>query len=103
MKIIKLISEKIEDEICDAREYAELAIEYKESYPELSKTFYTLSTQEMEHMNILHKQVTELIRHYRETEGEPPSDMLAVYNYLHKQQMEKTLEVKVLQSMYAGS
>ena len=102
MKVIQIISDKIEEEINDARSYAELANEYKESYPNLARTFYNLSTQEMEHMNLLHGQVTEIIRQYRETNGEPPSDMLAVYNYLHKQQIDKSLEVKVLQSMYAG-
>ena len=78
------------------------ANEYKESYPDLARVFYNLSLQEMDHMNMLHGQVTEIIRRYRETNGEPPSDMLAVYNYLHQQQIDKTLEVKVLQSMYAG-
>ena len=102
MKVIQIISDKIEEEISDARSYAEFANEYKESYPNLARTFYNLSTQEMEHMNMLHGQVTEIIRQYRETNGEPPSDMLAVYNYLHKQQIDKSLEVKVLQSMYAG-
>ena len=102
MKVIQVISDKIEEEINDARSYAELANEYKESYSNLARTFYNLSMQEMEHMNLLHGQVTEIIRQYRETNGEPPSDMLAVYNYLHKQQIDKSLEVKVLQSMYAG-
>ena len=102
MKIIKVVTEKIQDEIKDAKEYAEMAVEYKESYPELAKVFYNLSTQEMEHMNMLHKQVTEIIRKYRETDGEPPSDMLAVYNYLHKKQIDGAMEVKVLQSMYVG-
>ena len=44
--------------------------------------------------------MTEIIRKYRETNGEPPADMLAVYNYLHKKQIEKSMEVKRMQAMY---
>ena len=103
MKVIKVLSEKISEEVCDAKAYAKLSIEYKDEYPELARTLYNLSTQEMEHMNILHKEVTEIIRRYRDTNGEPPADMLAVYEYLHKEQIKKALEVKNLQSMYKES
>ena len=103
MKIIKVLSEKIKEELCDAKSYAEMSLEYKEEYPELSRTLYNLSTQEMEHMNILHGEVTQIIKRYRETNGEPPADMLAVYEYLHKEQIAKTLEVKTLQAMYKES
>ena len=103
MKVIKVLSEKISEEVCDAKAYAKLSIEYKDEYPELARTLYNLSTQEMEHMNILHKEVTEIIRRYRDTNGEPPADMLAVYEHLHKEQIEKALEVKILQSMYKES
>ena len=103
MKIIKLLSEKIREEICDAKAYAKMAIEYKEEYPELSRTFYTLSLQEMDHKTMLHNDVTELIKRYREQNGEPPADMMAVYEYLHKENIEKALEVKTLQTMYKES
>ena len=103
MKVIKVLSNKITEEIQDAKAYAKLSIEYKESYPELSRTLYTLSTQEMEHMNKLHEEVTEIIRKYREQNGEPPADMMAVYEYLHNEQIEKALEVKTLQNMYKES
>jgi DNA-binding ferritin-like protein (Dps family) len=103
MKIIKILSEKIEEEVCDAKAYVKMAIEYKEEYPELSRDLYNLSMQEMDHMQILHNDVTELIRRYRETNGEPPADMMAVYDYLHKKQIDKALEVKTLQTMYKES
>lgn len=103
MKVIKVLSDKIKDELCDAKSYAKMAIQYKEEYPELSRTLYNISTQEMEHMNLLHNEITVIIRKYRENNGDPPADMLAVYEYLHNEQIEKALEVKTLQAMYKES
>ena len=103
MKIIKILSEKIREEICDAKAYVKMAIEYKDEYPDLSRTLYNLSMQEMDHKNVLHNEATEIIKRDRETNGEPPADMMAVYDYLHKEQIEKALEVKTLQTMYKES
>lgn len=103
MRVIEILSNKIEEEVCDARSYIKMAIEYKEEYPELARTLYNLSAQEMEHSNMLHSEVTEIIKRYRETHGDPPADMMAVYDYLHKKQIDKSLEVKMLQSTYKES
>ena len=103
MKIIETLSNKIEEELTDARSYVNMAIEVKDEYPELSRTLYNISTQEMEHMNLLHGEVTQIIKKYRETSGDPPADMMAVYDYLHKKQIEKSLEVKMLQATYKES
>ena len=54
-------------------------------------------------MNLLHNEVTVIIKKWRETHGDPPADMLAVYEYLHNEQIEKALEVKTLQAMYKES
>ena len=101
MKIIQTLSDKISDEISDAREYIKLAMENREEYPDLAKTLYTISEQEMNHMSMLHEQVMDIIKRYRDEHGEPPAPMMAVYNYLHKKQIDAAAEVKAMQAMYA--
>lgn len=100
MTLIKRLCEWIDDELEDAEKYARAALELKDSQPELSRAVYSISQQEMEHMNILHGQVVNLINDYKKTKGEPPAAMLAVYDYIHKKQIDEAAEVKNLQAMY---
>lgn len=101
MKIIKKLSDMIEDELEGAEHYIKSALEYKDEYPELAKTFAMLSEEEMGHMAKLHKAVVVLIENYREEKGEPPADMMAVYEYLHKKHIDKAAQIKVMQKMFS--
>lgn len=100
MKTIECLSELIEDELSDAEKYVELALRYEDEDKETAKLFYDLSNKEMKHMQRLHDRVAAIISNYRSKNGEPPESMLAVYNYLHKKQIERAKEVKILQDMF---
>lgn len=97
MKIIEQLSDMISEEIDDAMKYARCA-KMHEDDTELARTFKLLAGEELNHMNMIHAQVTRIIREYRETKGEPPADMMAVYNYLHGKQIGKAAEVRAMLS-----
>lgn len=100
MKIIEKLCDMISEEIDDAEKYAKCALKHKDDYPDLAQTFYKLSNEEMDHMNALHKNVVSIIEDYRREKGEPPANMLAVYDYLHEKQIEHAAEVRSLQAMF---
>lgn len=90
----------ISEEIGDAEKYARCALKYKDENRGLADVFNSLSVDEMRHMQILHGEVTKLIERYRQEHGEPPANMLAVYNYLHEQQIDHAADVKAMQILY---
>ena len=100
MKLIQQIAEMIEEEGDGACHYAKEAVKHKEDDPELARTFYEIAGVELQHVNMLHEQVTRIIEHHRKEHGEPPAAMLAVYNYLHEKQIEKVNKVKHYLAMY---
>ena len=100
MKLIKKLSEHIEEEIADAKCYAKWALELKDENRNLADTLYSISLDEMKHMGLLHDAVVKVIDEYRKTEGEPPAAMQAVYDYLHQKHIEEAQEAKNYQTMY---
>lgn len=100
MKIIKCLSEKIEEELHDADAYIELAMRWKAENPGAADLFYELSTEEMGHVDKLHEEVTRLIEDYRREHGEPPKEMMVLYDFLHEKHIGTAMQIKVKQGMY---
>lgn len=100
MQIIKTLSTQIEEEIRNAKSYGLQAKAFKGEYPELASTYYKLAEEEMEHVNKLHEAVAVLIRQYRDKNGEPPANMMAVYDYLHERHVESAAEARSVLDMY---
>ena len=94
MKVIAKIIDMIQDELDGAEEYALSAMKWKKDYPKLSEKLHELASTEMQHSRILHDAVTNLIDTYRSEHGEPPSDMLAIYNYEHEKAIKQAAEIR---------
>ena len=103
MTIIKCLSEKIEEELEDANAYIDLAMKWKTDEPDTAEVFYELSTEEMGHVDKLHKEVADLITEYRSEHGDPPKDMMTLYNYLHDKHIGEATQIRVKQGMYKGA
>ena len=78
MKIIKCLSELIEEELHDADKYIDLAMRWKSDEPDTADLFCELSTEEMGHVDKLHEEVKELIEDYRKEHGEPQKKMMSL-------------------------
>lgn len=100
MKIIAWLTEQIEDEIHDVKEYAKMAAELKEEHPGLAQVLYNISTQEDTHQAMLHAEVVKIIENHRKMHGEPPAAMMAVYEYVHQKHIDKMAESRRYQEIY---
>jgi ferritin-like protein len=103
MKIIAKLVDFIDDELEGAEDYAECAIKQKAERPRLADKFIELAETEMNHMRILHQEAVKLIDEIRQSEGEPPRDMLAVYEYEHAKQTKRAAVITQMIAEYRNS
>ena len=98
MKTIKIIADKIEDEMEDVESYVDLAIENKETDADAYTTYITLANEEYNHAMKLHDLVTREIGKARKMLAErgeiPPQYMLTMWNEKHEEYIKKMAELK---------
>lgn len=99
MLIIQHLSEMIKEEISDAEKYAQHAVSYYGKDPELAETFFTLSNEELRHVDLLHEQVVRIIGEYKQSGNIPPEGMLMIYDYMHTEMIRNVNEIKELLAM----
>lgn len=97
MHIMESISERIDEELEDAKEYAKMALRNKEIYPEAYTVFMRLSKDEISHAQSLRDLAENMIA--KNPNDENIKDMYTIYNYLKGKQIEKMAEIKVMQSI----
>ena len=100
MKLIRDLEEQIEEEICDVKKYAKMAIEVKDDHPGLAQVLFNISVQEDGHQAALHTEIVKIIEEHRREHGEPPAAMMAIYEYVHKKSIDKLAEARMYQEIY---
>lgn len=100
MRVIKKVIKNMNKRLALAECDIDLAIKYKEQYPELSKAQYILSTELMDQFKTQHEQINAIITLYKREGKQVPEGMQAIYDYLHKEYMDWASEIKVKQEMY---
>lgn len=98
MKKIKNMVVKIDDELNDAQNYAELYIEYKAKGNSDASKYKQMAAQELEHSMILHdiatKEIDELSKVFN-----PPSEMEDAWIESHKEYVSKRALIESILKM----
>ncbi len=95
MKAIESLIEMITDELDGAEHYAMCALKWKSEHPKVAQRLNELASVELTHVKTLHNEVERMIEEYRAQVGEPPADMLAIYNYEHEKAIRRAAKIKV--------
>ena len=100
MKKIKDYAERIDDELCSAKEYMEKALWYKAKDDSNRYSKYReMSNQELEHAMNIHQFAVEDIDKLEKVYPDIPQDMLDSWNKSHAEYVEKTAWIRQMQSM----
>ena len=102
MKIIETLIDRMNEELEGLEDYADEALKLKAEYPSLANTLFVIAGDERKHYNMLHAEVAKLIAEYRDKHGEPPAAMSAVYDYIHKKNIDHMARIEKKLDMFAG-
>ena len=93
MEKLLTLYERIDEELEDSMEYAELAEAWEES-PEEMKVFLSLSSQEMEHAHILQGLVNRHISEMGKEHGSVPENVHLLNEHMKKRHAKWSAAIK---------
>lgn len=101
MRQIKDITKQIKEEFYGAKDYAKLALHYKESGDSTTgKMYYDMANDEMKHAMNLHTIAVRMIEEKRKTVT-PPQYMLDAWKEEHDYYLEKVAKIKYMLSEFS--
>ncbi len=95
-EIIRDIGAKLEDAEC----YAKEAVKHRSQYPELAASYARIAQEDLNHADLLHRSVVEMIENKKRQGAEVPEAMQAIWDYEHEKQIEDAADVRRLLDMY---
>lgn len=98
MRLIKSLVAQMKDELCGAKEYIILALEYQKERPQLANLYYQMAQTEYQHYKSLHDQATGIIGEIDKTNI--PNDMIDSWERKHKKMTSKAAEIQIYMNMY---
>lgn len=97
MRVIKVLSKQIEEELEDSNKYIDSALTYRTQFPKLAETYIELANEEIGHADRLHKQIVSLIS---EIQIEIPKFMQELWEEEHIELITKTAELRAKIELY---
>lgn len=99
MKRIKKLVDKLNEEICGAKDYAEKYLEHKaKSDTTWANRYMEMAEDELRHAEYIHELVVKEIEEMRSV-FTPPVEMMERWDRAHKKYVEKVAIIKQLLAM----
>ena len=75
-------------------------VKHKAQYPELAASYARIAQEDLNHADLLHRSVVEMIENKKRQGAEVPEAMQAIWDYEHEKQIEDAADVRRLLDMY---
>ena len=92
--------DRIDEEIADAKEYAELALKWMDC-PEEARVLLSLSAQELEHAQVIQGLISRKLDWMKREHHEHYEKVLLMEEHRHERDAKRIKEVKMLHEIFA--